>query len=402
MSAIEGADVGGTSKPSTTINIDNLSSAIASWNSAVTSFTSAAPKASSCSGLTVLESAGLAEGFPAKYDEMLSSLSTFLSSVTSTIDAYCTAAYEADKAVEEDMPEEEGAGDGDENPDTTPTTDDQNTEEENPDDKDDSKDEDKDKDKNKKKPKGGNNNNNNNNDDNNNNAVQLKDNLELQSSALSTMSLNDLSEVSSLLNKLASQNNVTLDELLGNKVYSQQIHDLLANSGSLSEDYRNLIKEGNVDICQTSLKNVFSGKSNSVIGLDDNTSKLMKSYLEDVAKDNNTTYEELFKTEDGKKLIKKSLENFNGVSSYASSYGTDASESLNDVYNSNDGTKYKSIVKKFVDIAKGENSSVEEFALNSNTSSSINNLGKMSLFASNITNFSDDACAEVLSSLFNS
>ena len=90
-----------------------------------------------------------------------------------------------------------------------------------------------------------------------------------------------------------------------------------------------------------------------------------------------------------------------GISDYASKYGSSGTDSLTDVYNSNDETKYKSIIKKFVDIAKGSDDvTVDQYSASSNTKDSINNLGKLSLFASNMSNYSDDGCASVLQSLF--
>ena len=68
MTQVATSDTGGGAKESTTVNIENLSSAISSWSSAVNSFSAAAPKASSCSGLTTLEIAGLCNGFPSIYD----------------------------------------------------------------------------------------------------------------------------------------------------------------------------------------------------------------------------------------------------------------------------------------------------------------------------------------------
>lgn len=402
MAQVATSDTGGGAKQSTTVNIENLSSAISSWSSAVNSFSAAAPKASSCSGLTTLESAGLCNGFPASYDSMLSSLSTFLSSVTSTIETYCNSVYEADKAAEDEMPEEEGAGDGDD--DTAPTDDKKEDDKK----EDDNKDEDKDKDKDKKKPTGGGNNNNNNNDKGNNDdygitgeeSATLTNNLQLQSNALSTMSLNDLSNVASILSKLAAANNVTIDELLGNKVYAQQIRSLLTNSGALSESYRNLLAEGTADACQTALKNVFNGKNTDAIGLNTDTTKLMKSYLEDIATANNTTYDALFETNDGKTLLKKSLQEFTGVSEFANAFETDGANSLSDLYNSSEESKYKSIVKKFVDISKGE-SDVDSFAVSADAKSSISNLGKMSIYASNLSTYKDDSGVEALKTLLN-
>ena len=407
MNVVALSDGGGGVKrdsESTTINIDNLTSAIANWNSAVGSFSGTVPKASTCAGLTALQDAGLANGFPGSYDSMLDSLTTFLTSVTSTIENYCNAAYEADKSVEDEMPEEEPPEEEEEE--TTPTTEEtpkdeeeEDKEEETPEEDGDKKDEpkddgdkdkgkDKDKDKGKKPP--------------GDSGPKLEDNLSLQANALSTMSLNDLSNISSLLSKLAAQNNVTVDELLGNGVYAQQIHSMLSNNSSLSEDYRNLIKAGKVDICQTSLKNLFSGKgSTQAMGIDTNTTKLMKTYLEDVAKKNNTTTEVLLSTSEGKKIVKSALKDFDGISDYASKYGSSGTDSLTDVYNSNDETKYKSIIKKFVDIAKGSDDvTVDQYSASSNTKDSINNLGKLSLFASNMSNYSDDGCASVLQSLF--
>lgn len=135
----------------------------------------------------------------------------------------------------------------------------------------------------------------------------LPDNSEEQIAKFRTMSMSDLTEVLATLNTLATANGKTLDELIGNDAFKDQIKEALLKNVNISQEIRTLIEAGSSDALIIALKKLINGEIPEVWGIDQDTTEVLKTYLTDIASKNETTLSDLISKEAYKSVVKDSL-----------------------------------------------------------------------------------------------
>jgi len=238
--------------------------------------------------------------------------------------------------------------------------------------------------------------------------AELIDNSKEQLEQYKNLSLSDLNAVSAELVKLAQKNNTTLDELLNNDEYALKIHSMMLLCPNISEDFKVMIENGQTNISQKILQNIFYGQTPEIIGLDENTSITVKKYLEMVAQNNNISLQQLLTEENYSNLLKDSLGTFGNVAEYVNTLDESSiTDELLAVYDGNQTEKVTasevSIMRNFIDQLATSNNTDSETLLTSGTNNihqSMNGLGRTSLFVNTVSNFASGEMGSVLSSLF--
>jgi len=338
------------------IDFDSSIDLARSWNTMVASAASQIPKAVSNIGFQALNSANLDNGFPPKFDQSVENLFSGLLVLDNSILSSLDSLLAADEAADKGLPGGRGKGGSDETERTvsSPTT------------------------------------------------QTLVNNSNEQLLAYKNISLSDLSGIADELTKLADSKSKTLEELLSDKTYSQDIQSLLLNTQHISDDLKELIYKGEVEISQSILFDIFSGKNQEMVGINENTILTLKQHLNGVANSNNLSYDNLIQNESNAGIIKKSLLNFSGVTSSISNLKDDSI--VNDLLNIYDGNNVDNMESSTVgifrnhmeNVANSNNTNVETSVSSANFISEVKNLGKMGVFLSNLNGYSDSSVISIL------
>ena len=222
------------------------------------------------------------------------------------------------------------------------------------------------------------------------------DNMKLQIDEYRKMNMSDLQNVADALLKAAKDNNMTIEELLGDKNNSELIKETLLGSIK-SEELKKLIEEGNIDVTRQAIVNILTGEVPEVVGIDENTALTLSKYLESIANNNNITLADLVGKEENSKLLKDSLTSFSGLRTVIS--GTKTEDIIETMSNINDGNYSNPDVKDLGGVvgiirshiaALAENSGVQneqDVIASQGYGNAVSTLGQFSVFANNATNF---------------
>ncbi len=352
----------------TKMNIEQINSILLSFDTTVGNFKNAYVKASEENFFKILKDAALENGFVKSYDDNNIQLISSLDTVKSTIQTIVENAIQVDTGIEEEVAALEGRSRARSGGSSQSTKEDDSTIPQT--------------------------------------QIQLIDNSKEQLEQYANMSMSDLSLVASELGKLADANNMTLDKLLTGEDYTLKIQSALLASPNLSENLKNLIQVGDVDISQKLLLNIFSGKAPEVVGMNDDMKNVIKTYLQMVADSNHLSLETLLRGPEYSNVLKDSLRNFNNIPNYLGNLTDDnMGSALLDVYDGNNigdmNSGEVSIIRNFIDTASASKSSNIESLLGniSSIKSDVVNLGKSSVFMNNLTKFSNEATMSILSTL---
>ncbi len=255
-------------KDYTQINFTMVDDVTAEWESTVSEFSGAYQKASADATFQKLEELGFSGGFPGKFDTAMEGLVTNVNAVIAEVKTYIENLKNEDNTLAGLFPE-------------APGDEDQGT-----------------------KPPG----------NNGGGGGGGKDNSAEQAAYFKTMSLSDLKEVVAILTKYANEHGMSLDQLLADVKNGDAIRELLLNCPNLSEEYKALLKEGNSEATMKALASLLNGDIPEAVGMNKTTKLTGKTYLMNVAKANNLTYNELVTDEKYDKMLKKALQDMSSVS----------------------------------------------------------------------------------------
>lgn len=301
----------------TSFNFPAVGDVVSEWTKTVTLYSSSYVKAQDDATFKVLEQLGLSGGFPKKFDDVMEGLATSVNQCITELNSYIDELKTKDKDLEglfPDPPEDPDGPDGGGGPDG-------------PDGPDESK-----------------------------NPDTGIDNVDEQLSYLSEISLSDLQSVVSLLNTIATDNKISIDQLLNDETLGAQIKEMLLKDVKLSETYRKMIEEGSVVSLVTSLKSLVNGEVKEAFGLDEDTELTLKSYLANIAKDNNLEFSDLISGETNSNVLKTALSSMKSVNSSLSTFTKDDVQSkLLAIYDGNlDGMEVddtsQGIIKSHIDV----------------------------------------------------
>ena len=247
---------------STSINFDRVQSIMGEWDSSVGSFD---PKsASSDETISALASLGLESGFSESYDKNFTSLKEGLQSIGASVKGSLNDFLAAETRAKNKRP---GGG-------TTPTDEqDQGILD----------------------------------------ARSVEDIKTDQITQYEQMTMEDLTSIAEELTKLAAEEGVSLEQLLTDEAYKEKLTDLLASSRFISDDLKKLILESDV-ASQEALRDIANGVYPEVVGFYGTTRMLYESYLENIAKENNITLDDLLNKDEYKGLLKEAFKSFGEAS----------------------------------------------------------------------------------------
>lgn len=259
----------------TSFNFPAVSDMVSEWNNTVSLFQGSYLKAADDSTFKILEQLGLSNGFPKKFDDVMEGLATSVNGFITELNSYIEELEAQDEALENGIPDipRGGGGSGSGGDSYNP-------------------------------PLG-------------NEGI---DNIKDQTSYLSKISLSDLQSVVDTLNTIATDKKVSIDQLLNDETLGASIKETFLKNVKLSETYRKMIVEGSSISLVTSLKALLNGEIEGAFGLDDDTELTLKSYLINIAKDNNLEYSDLIDTEANSKVLKKALSSMKKINPILSSF----------------------------------------------------------------------------------
>lgn len=346
-------------KDYTTMDFDKISEVITEWNSIISSFEGSIKKAKENAGYTAIVSANLDNGFVNDYDSNIDLLISSLKSSVSQLQSVLIEMGDLDDDITKKSPAKT----------KTPPEDSEMSHKLSP------------------------------------TTKNLIDNSKEQLEAYKTMSMNDLDSVSKDLAKYAKEQGKTVEEILSNKEYSQQIKELLLQNKNLSQELKQMITDGSSEISQAVIKSIFDGKQSEIIGLTDNTVITMKAYLTAVAQTNGITLDELINNQEHSVLLKSSLKSFDGVAKELTGLTEDSIvDRISKIYDGNGVSEIDEntigIIRGHIDVvASSSQTSAEEVLFGDTLNSEINNLGKFSIFAENLYGYEDESIVSILKNI---
>ncbi|MBR4261289.1 MAG: hypothetical protein IKQ33_05005 [Clostridia bacterium] len=234
---------------------------------------------------------------------------------------------------------------------------------------------------------------------------ELPDNTQDQMNYYQDLSIGDLSDISDNLTKFAETNNLTIQELLSDENNAEKLVEYLGTLGILSEDLKKLINEGDPAKTQELLKNIFTGKEATVVGLDSLTKNVVINKLNTLAASNNTTVEDLLSKEENAALIRKELSGYSDIASKLKSISRENMKSqLSNIYDGDGVDDYSGstlkTLKDYIDVAsKNNNQSVEEYLQSDASVKNMQNLGKTSVLLNTISGFDDKTLMSVIQTI---
>lgn len=260
---------------STIINVSAVSDLASEWSSTLSEFASSYQKATDDSTFKVLGNLELCGSFPSAFDAAMEGYAQNISALISSLNDYSSEIEQVDDSVVEQYPagpsgtgrrkkhkKEEDSTEPTEE-DTEPTTE---VEEEN-----------------------------------------LIDNAAEQESFFENISLSDLTEVLNALKTVAKNDSVFVDELFDDEKYGTKIKEVILSNVKISEQYRTMVQQGTNTALITTLKKVVNGEIKNVVGITDDTTLTVKSYLVDIASENNISYEDLMQADTNSSVLKTAL-----------------------------------------------------------------------------------------------
>ncbi|MBR4261287.1 MAG: hypothetical protein IKQ33_04995 [Clostridia bacterium] len=234
---------------------------------------------------------------------------------------------------------------------------------------------------------------------------KLPDNTQEQMNYYQDLTPTDLSGIVDNLQKFAETNNLSLQELLFDEKNAKKLVEYLGSLGIFDDELKKLIKEGNPVKSQKLLRDIFTGKKASVMGLNVLTQNMIKTKLNDIATKNNIPISDLLGKEENMSLIKSELSNYQQINKNLSAINKDnCSEELTKICDGEDVEKYsgKSLntVKDYIkDAAEEKNMSVDDYINSEKAINDINNLEKTSLLLNMISGFDNKELLNTLNTL---
>ncbi|MBR1385228.1 MAG: hypothetical protein IJ568_00190 [Bacilli bacterium] len=238
--------------------------------------------------------------------------------------------------------------------------------------------------------------------------VPKEDTTQRQMEYYKSLSFEQLGLISEYLAKLAETNKITVETLLTDKNYSGILASTLGSIEYLPSELVKLINEGDVAATQALVYDIFTGEKPEVVALNDYTKSSLYTYLTGVAEDNKTELSSLITNEQYDKVIKSSLSSYgNVVTTLAGLNDTAITEKVTDVYDGNNIEQLDdgevNIIRDYTEIMAIKNdTSADEYLANKNLPNDYKDLGKTSVFANTVKDFSFDKMKSVLLSLFTS
>lgn len=339
-----------------TVDTAKVRSVLSTWDQALNAYKSSVESNSAAKNdcLKKLADAGLDSGFIKSFDANFKALAESLKQVSSSLKKAVGYIEDNDRNNRDNMPDDDGGG-GD---DSAGGDDEETTE----------------------PPTSG------------------IDNMSLQIEEYKKMSMNDLQSIVDTLQKTAEDNNMTIEELLGDKQNAELIKQALLDSIK-SEELRKLIEEGDIELTRQLIVNILTGEEPEIMGIDSNTVLTLSKYLESIANNNNITVDDLVGKAEYTSLLKTSLTSFGDIGPIIN--GTTSEniiETMKNINNGNYSVEGKDpsgvigIVRSHLAaLAEANNLESEDSVFESTDyANSVGTLGTFSVFASNASKFNDN------------
>lgn len=362
-------------KDYSSVDFDSIEEVTADWARIISSFQGYIEgKAAECEGFKLAQDAGVENGIVKSLDDRITNIITMLSTASDTVKSVAALLLQTDEDVGKDAPENPSGGNDDKGkPDPSPTP--------------------------TPPPSGGN---------------KGKDNYKDQIELLKNLNMSDLSDLTDELIKYCKEHNIELDKLINDENYASQLKLALLDSETLSNEMKTKIMEGLESATQKAIKDILTGTSTEQIGLNTDTTLVIKETLTRVANENQTSLENLLKDDKYAKIVKEAIGN---ISKDYSALGTkdDPTKNLESIIKKelvkSEGTgdtnvidlnaDTNNIVAKYIKVfASNKNiTNVDDLLKNEELISSLKTLGNVSAFTDNISKFGDSTTQSILQNL---
>lgn len=229
---------------------------------------------------------------------------------------------------------------------------------------------------------------------------------------LDDMELEDLDGTVEAL--IALSGDECLDTYVENEVNSDKIKQLLLDSPNIPQEFKDQIKDADSKVVRKFIEDMLKGKYPEVFDLNAVNLSIMHRYLEQIAKDNGITVDQLINDPKYTELLKTTLEGFGNVSELFKELVKLAPEDFQTimlkVYDGDGTTELPTedtdIVRSFVDfIAEETGITYEELLTDKEYAEELRNaaasFGKSSTFFKATSKFSDEGMRENMNSLYN-
>lgn len=147
---------------------------------------------------------------------------------------------------------------------------------------------------------------------NNYNPMSEQDLISNQIKEYEQMSLENLDGVVSILSKMSDEKNISIDELLSNQNYREEILKSMVESSYVTDELKNLMIQSD-SITQKVLLGIVSGNYPTVIGFDDTTREMLANYLIKISNDNDINLAEFLYNDNYSGLLKESLKSLSVI-----------------------------------------------------------------------------------------
>lgn len=229
---------------------------------------------------------------------------------------------------------------------------------------------------------------------------------------LNDMELEDLDGTVEAL--IALSGDECLDTYVENEVNSDKIKQLLLDSPNIPQEFKDQIKDADSKVVRKFIEDMLKGKYPEVFDLNAVNLSIMHRYLEQIAKDNGITVDQLISDPKYTELLKTTLEGFGNVSELFKELvkltPEDFQTIMLKIYDGDGTTELPTedtnIVRSFVDfIAEETGITYEELLTDKEYAEELRNaaasFGKSSTFFKATSKFSDEGMRENMNSLYN-
>ncbi len=135
----------------------------------------------------------------------------------------------------------------------------------------------------------------------------------LDTSSLSDMNLSDLDGYVGQLIELAHQHETPLDTLVADDKYADEIKQMIMDSPYIPQEFKDQIKDLDSTIVRQYVEKLLKGGDPDVFDLNPMTLGIMYKYLDQIAKENNITVEQLLEDPQYSELLKTTLAKFKNI-----------------------------------------------------------------------------------------
>ncbi len=148
----------------------------------------------------------------------------------------------------------------------------------------------------------------------------------------------------------AENQKFTISDLLFDPKYALELKELMLANPNISKELKELIENGDDDITQKILSEVFMGKNKEMFGINNMTSKTIKNYLTSIAENNDVSLKKLLSDSKYEKDVREAITDYENAAKYVDNIkSTDQKTEYLKIY---DGDSIERVESSTMDIVR--------------------------------------------------